>query len=144
MGLDMYLKGRKYIGWKESNSAQKAVNEAISDRGVININYVEGEVMYWRKANAIHNWFVENVQGGKDDCDTYSVSHQQLSELAKLIDRAIKIKDPSLLPAVSGFFFGDTEYDEYYWQTLEFTSQRLHELMSDRYSEWDFRYCSSW
>ena len=28
------------------------------------------EVGYWRKANAIHGWFVRNVQNGKDDCGT--------------------------------------------------------------------------
>ena len=26
------------------------------------------QVGYWRKANQIHNWFVENVQDGEDDC----------------------------------------------------------------------------
>ena len=26
-------------------------------------------VGYWRKVNAVHKWFVENVQCGEDDCD---------------------------------------------------------------------------
>ena len=39
------------------------------------------EIGYWRKANQIHNWFVENVQGGEDDCGTYPVSKEQLEEL---------------------------------------------------------------
>ena len=29
--------------------------------------------IYWRKANAIHGWFVKNAQQGIDDCRTYSV-----------------------------------------------------------------------
>ena len=56
MGLDMYLSRR------------------LKDN-------TEHEVMYWRKANAIHKWFVDNVQGGEDDCREYPVSNDQLIEL---------------------------------------------------------------
>jgi len=35
----------------------------------------------WRKANQIHSWFVENVQGGVDDCGYYIVSEGVLEEL---------------------------------------------------------------
>lgn len=38
-------------------------------------------VGYWRKANHIHNWFVENVQNGKDDCGIYEVSREKIIEL---------------------------------------------------------------
>jgi len=144
MGLDMYLKGRRYIGFKEQEPARDIVNDAIADRGVIDVNYVEGEAMYWRKTNAIHNWFVTNVQDGKDDCGTYHVESEQLRDLADLCDRVIATKDPSLLPTTSGFFFGDTAYNEHYWRTLEETSQRLHELIDSRYNEWEFQYHSSW
>lgn len=36
---------------------------------------------YWRKANHIHRWFVENVQFGQDDCREYEVTINQLWEL---------------------------------------------------------------
>lgn len=45
------------------------------------ISAVEEEVMYWRKANHIHAWFVDNVQGGNDDCGSYRVSDDKLREL---------------------------------------------------------------
>ena len=55
---------------------------------------------YWRKANQIHNWFVENVQDGIDDCGTYEVTEKQLVDLlntckevkanSKLIDGKVK------------------------------------------------------
>lgn len=45
------------------------------------ISVVEEEVMYWRKANHIHAWFVENVQNGQDDCGTYHVPEEKLHEL---------------------------------------------------------------
>jgi hypothetical protein len=42
---------------------------------------VKVTVGYWRKANAIHAWFVRNVQGGKDDCRGSYVSREQLIQL---------------------------------------------------------------
>ena len=39
------------------------------------------QIGYWRKANAIHNWFVQNVQNGVDDCGTYIVTKENLEEL---------------------------------------------------------------
>jgi hypothetical protein len=32
------------------------------------VKQIVEEVACWRKANAIHQWFVGNVQRGKDDC----------------------------------------------------------------------------
>ncbi len=34
------------------------------------VTTIREEVLYWRKANAIHQWFVENVQGGEDHFGT--------------------------------------------------------------------------
>lgn len=48
------------------------------------------EIGYWRKANQIHHWFVENVQEGGDDCGEYVVSRDQLKSLLTLVDEAIK------------------------------------------------------
>lgn len=40
------------------------------------------QVGYWRKANHIHNWFVENVQDGEDDCRYHGeVTKEDLEEL---------------------------------------------------------------
>lgn len=144
MGLDMYLNARKYIGWKEMDPIKKKVQKAIEDCGVIDINYVQGEAMYWRKANAIHNWFVHSVQGGNDDCGIYDVDKEKLGELKELIDQAIATKDTELLPTASGFFFGNTDYDEYYWEVLKNTSERLKELLGEDYKGWNFQYQSSW
>ena len=39
------------------------------------------DIGYWRKANAIHAWFVKNVQGGVDNCQSHEVSKEQLTKL---------------------------------------------------------------
>ena len=83
MGLDMYLEKQTYVGnkWKEPKEQIKIEVEGIKQERVSSI--VE-EVGYWRKANAIHMWFVENVQEGKDDCKMYSVNREQLKTLLDL------------------------------------------------------------
>ena len=48
-----------------------------------------------------------------------------------------------LLPTTSGFFFGSTEYDEYYFEELERTEKELTELLRDK--TWDYlEYQASW
>ena len=38
------------------------------------------QVGYWRKANQIHNWFIENVQDGEDDCDYHNECTREILE----------------------------------------------------------------
>lgn len=47
-------------------------------------NSIFQPVHQWRKANHIHNWFVENVQGGTDDCGIYVVTEEDLLLLNEL------------------------------------------------------------
>ena len=47
------------------------------------------EVGYWRKANAIHRWFVENVQDGNDDQKEYRVSEEQMKRLLDAVNKVL-------------------------------------------------------
>lgn len=110
----------------------------------------------WRKANAIHQWFVENVQKGEDDCGDYYVSREKLEQLHDNLGEVMAIKngtangDPDLtvediLPTQSGFFFGSTEYDDWYWEEVERTHEAIGKLLSnDKLADFDFEYHSSW
>ena len=84
MGLDMYLTAEMYVS--EFNERDKAVEEAIKQNvpfglGEFRPKNITFELAYWRKANAIHGWFVKNVQEGNDDCGNYYVSPDKLKEL---------------------------------------------------------------
>lgn len=162
MGLDMYL----YRAKKTSN-------------GGFSYNYDADEVGYWRKANAIHKWFVDNVQKGEDDCGRYEVSKENLEELlndcytvlgqselvekevmqvvgynehGKAIEKLVKrtvVKDTSaaetILPAQSGFFFGDTSYDEWYISKLEYTIEIILDVLKNTNFDTEvIVYSSSW
>lgn len=89
------------------------------------------EVAYWRKANAIHNWFVENCQNGIDECQTTPVTPEQLQSLLDLCRTVLNNPDgaPDNLPTTEGFFFGGTEYDEYYREEVENTVKKLEKVL---------------
>ncbi|MFH0767709.1 MAG: hypothetical protein V1920_06420, partial [Bacillota bacterium] len=108
------------------------------------ISHIVEEVGYWRKANQIHNWFVQNVQEGEDDCKEYYVRRDQLEDLLNLVETVLKCpaKAEELLPCQSGFFFGQTIYDQYYFQDLEHTKKILTETLKKPGDE--FSYQSSW
>lgn len=102
----------------------------------------------WRKANAIHKWFVDNVQNGKDDCSKWMVGMEDLKKLNQLIGEVEKhhkvAKD--LLPTLEGLFFGSYEYDEWYWDELKDTKKKLDYIIKneDKFKELEIYYQSSW
>ena len=99
------------------------------------------EFMYWRKANAIHRWFVEKVQDGNDDCEKYEVSYEKLYELKNLCEKVINNtkKAHELLPTASGFFFGETSYGEWYFHNIENTIASFDKL--DPKSKYYYQSC---
>lgn len=155
MGLDMYLKGKRYLS-SYFNGGDKEIAGKISEL-FPELNGLEGryndsvlkEVMieagYWRKANAIHKWFVDNVQGGEDNCGAYYVGRVQLEELRELCKQVLadRSKAGELLPPQSGFFFGSTDIGSYYFQDLEQTIKIIDDALTLPDS-WDFEYQSSW
>lgn len=102
------------------------------------------ERMYWRKANAIHRWFVENVQNQNDNCEIYLVNKEQLQELLNLCNEVLNdyTKAEELLPTTSGFFFGSTLYDDYYFDDIIYTKNHLEKILNE--DTGNLYYWSSW
>lgn len=148
MGLDMYLSAKRYVS--EYNEADKPLLDQLDNLSLPGgtpgrIKEIVAEAAYWRKANAIHKWFVDNVQNGEDECREHFVSREQLQQLLILVLQVLSNRGlaTELLPTSAGFFFGPTEYDDWYWQGLENTRDQLTAALKadDR---WDFFYRSSW
>lgn len=160
MGLDMFLEAERYIGYSnQEEKYSKDILDVLHDvnqdllashtgsADPVRVSQVVLSVAYWRKANAVHNWFVQNVQKGVDDCGRYPVS--QL-ELVSLLDTCSQvIADPklanTLLPSSQGFLFGGTEYDSWYFEQLKRTQQMIeHALVITQSPHWIFYYHASW
>lgn len=150
MGLDMYLYKETYIGnnWRKEDEQAKFAAAPDSNGARVKqerISTIKEVVGYWRKANQIHAWFVANVQDGVDECRETSVSLDKLKELLSLVDQVLESPEmgPELLPTQSGFFFGDTEYSEYYIEDLKLTKQILEAVIAEDEDD-DYSYRSSW
>lgn len=145
MGLDMYLNAKRYLWHNEDELSQK-IAENFPNLGDKRVKEITVEAGYWRKANSIHAWFVENVQRGEDDCGTYEVSKEQLQELLDLIEEVLanRTEANTKLPTKSGFFFGNTDYNDWYFEDLERTRDLLKDCLDDKWNGWDFEYHSSW
>lgn len=154
MGLDMYLTGKRYMSKyfdKEDTARIEKVNEVFGFQGEEDADYnaveVSFRVGYWRKANQIHQWFVDNVQDGVDECQEAYVSREQLQELVDVCKTVLAdmSKAEELLPTQSGFFFGGTDYDDWYKGDLEYTVERIEKILKDPALEKaSFYYQSSW
>ena len=155
MGLDQYLTAKRYYspaewrGEETNNTFNKLIEVVNADLFVseeIPSAEVSVKVASWRKANAIHNWFVDNVQNGEDDCREYHVERTQLVTLRDLCKQVLDDKNSAeeLLPSISGFFFGSTEYDEWYFGDLMTTIDLLDKALVRVPNAWDFYYQSSW
>jgi len=157
MGLDMYLTAEKYISnWDHADAENKAAFAKIVEAAGFDIEDVpagspgvtiEANVMYWRKANAIHKWFVQHVQNGNDDCGRYRVTRDHLTFLKEACEKVLDNPDATdeVLPTKSGAFFGSTQYDAYYWKGLEETATRIGKLLTEpKYQKCTFYYQSSW
>ena len=145
MGLDMYLNARRHL-WFNEDKLKAQVAESFPELGDVDVKEVVVEAGYWRKANAIHKWFVDNVQNGVDDCGSYEVSTEQIKELLDLVVEVLQNRDKAsvLLPTQSGFFFGQTQYDDYYFEDMEVTKKILENLLEPKWNRWYFEYHSSW
>lgn len=171
MGLDMYLSKKLYIkNWNHMKQPRSVMTLKVRNKNgemievdTASASEVEFEVMYWRKANAIHAWFVDNVQDGVDDCREYYVDTEQLEKLRDLCRKVLRIAQISegrtilneseiaeILPSRSGFFFGGTDYDRWYLQDIEYTEKELTNLLEAQQKDrekgiyYDFYYQSSW
>ena len=151
MGLDMYLTKNTYIGANYEHNKVSGTIQIEKDGKEIPIQFnrvstIIEEVGYWRKANHIHNWFVEKCQDGVDECQKTYIDIEQLTDLLQVCKIVINNKDlaSELLPTSSGFFFGGTEYDEYYFNDIQYTIELIESLFKEDNTNSSFYYSSSW
>lgn len=88
--------------------------------------YASGNDMYYRKVNFLYAFFAEALTDEqcvvtKHDVETI-ISHCK----EVLADHSLAEK---LLPTQSGFFFGSTAYDEWYFKDVEYVLEKFTEYL---------------
>lgn len=103
------------------------------------------EIMYWRKANAIHGYFTRDWTG-EDNCVPIPVSIDSILELKQICNDILTMRAEgdleeledycaTELPTTIGFFFGGYEYDDWYFNNIQHTYDFLNELTKDE--DWE-------
>jgi len=158
MGLDMYLYKKHYYGGKyrgndghKGEHSMKLSGKFVKEQGidVSKVTYIMEDLMYWRKVNAIHAWFIRECtnDGVTDDCSPIYVSSEKLHELLDTCHKVLvnPTLGDELLPSQEGFFFGNTEQDEYYIEELKRTVNVLEEHFKQPNSDMvEYEYQASW
>ena len=166
MGLDMHLYERTYCPSvyvdrkknKQTNFTTKVWNYQEESKKVKfkDVAYITCRKAYWRKANAIHQFFLDKCRGNIDESDCNGrdlvVNETDLKDLLDICETLLKLKGKKfkelaeeLLPTADGFFWGSTKYDKYYRQDLRYTVKILKGLNLEDDS-WlvDYIYNADW
>ena len=189
MGLDMYVNIRHkntqskleaYEAWEYKYSyeefqllTEEQKEEYRNSEPEYDNDMFGKELMYWRKANQIHNWFVQNCQNGVDDCGRYAITVADLMKLKELCEKILTMTNvkqelrPTYpngwssepvhemqdvrfltyegmkfaeehLPSCSGFFFGKTDYDDWYVLQVEDTVEQITDTLDRLNCEYGF------
>lgn len=111
MGLDMWLTKRQKKSEKKGE-----------------------ELGYWRKANQIRGWIANNVDGFRDNSETV-IPKDKIEELADICDKVLIKRSEKvskeLLPVSYGFFFGSDQYDEYYYDDVQYTADLFDKILKE-------------
>ena len=210
MGLDMSLYACRSMVFENDSIFDEIKKFITIPFPNATLNNIQVEVMSWRKANAIHNWFINNCTNGvkyqpieklrdefldmcneaylpdycewcyptqvfigqlvklRDICKevldhselvpakiidsyTYQLSPSGvLVEKANMVDGYV-ILDPTFarkhLPTIDGFFFGSTDYNQWYYEYVKYTYDGLNIILSIDPTElrnWNFLYEAIW
>jgi hypothetical protein len=167
MGLDMYLEAKKYFSQNNWSNGESTPNSdytalmALAPSGLVGDVQFGGAsvgltVAYWRKANAIHGWFVNTLAGGVDECQEIYVPRNALVDLLAACKVVMSVSvgeskqdladEVGLMPT-EGFFFGGYELDEYYDQDLKYTIEMIENILTiipEDNHDWSLSYRASW
>lgn len=116
MGLNIYL---------------YAVNKKEEEIDCDNVQIYE--LAYLRKANQIRNLFIQNLNFEYNEyCGHYKVTKEQLINLKEDCLTILNNHElaQEIMPISTGFFFGSSEYNEYYFDQLDMTVDIIDDILN--------------
>ena len=118
------------------------------------------EVAYWRKANQIREWIVVNCgYNPNSNTEYFLMTKEQLKKLytdcKDIIERYEREGEEittelinycnEVMPTKSGFFFGNTAIDEWYFEDIENTLRQVADiLINTDFDKEDIYYYEWW
>lgn len=107
----------------ERNS--KLINELEDEKEKIN---PWNEVAYFRKVNFLIPFF-----GYEENCSNIEIDKYKVEDLIEACNEVLANHDKAsfLLPTQEGFFFGSTDYDDWYFDDVQNVKEKFEEILAD-------------
>lgn len=150
MGLDMYLEAKLHLPPYNTELApvRHAIGQAIgytpptekpdNDATLMEITGVTVRVGYWRKFDPLHQWFVNNVQEGHDDCRPAYIPPDVLAALEDQLDQ---VSDDPESASEHFVIEGDEPMSE---SEIDYTLKIVVQAKKLQERGWDIYYRASW
>lgn len=148
MGLDMTISATKHFDVYDEEFLHSLELAELMPVGCIPMS-VSVEAIYWRKANQIHGWFSANLSGEVNDDNVVAVTEDDIVSLLNTINNILpdnaELAEKEL-PPTTGFFFGPCEINEYYFDSLKYTEEKLSALLDKQLTNKGYilEYYASW
>lgn len=163
MGLDMYFYARKttyksFSKWDNPERANEAsypedlkiFSDYIYDRNFKSVQTeTRYQIGYFRKFNALHSYIVKTFADGIDNCQDIILYKEDVEQIKKVLDDVLEAnteeKAKELLPTQSGFFFGGTDYDEFYFEDVKDAADLMQSFLDNfDFENYQLVYQASW
>ena len=164
MGLDMYFYARKttyksFSKWDKPDRADetnypedlKTFSDYIYDRNFKSVQTETSyQIGYFRKFNALHSYIVKTFADGVDNCQEILLYKEDVEKIKKVLDDVLNAhqqveKAKEILPTQSGFFFGSTDYDEFYFDDAKDAADLMQNLLDNfDFENYQLIYKASW
>ena len=108
------------------------------------------QIGYFRKFNALHSYIVKTFANGVDDCQDIILYKEDVEQIKKVLDDVLNAhqqveKAKELLPTQSGFFFGGTDYDEFYFEDVKVAADLMQSFLDNfDFENYQLIYEASW
>ena len=160
----MYFYARKttyksFSKWDEPDSVDetnypedlKTFSDYVYDRNFKSVQTeTRYQIGYFRKFNALHSYIVKTFADGIDNCQDIILYKEDVEQIKKVLDDVLNAhqqveKAKELLPTQSGFFFGGTDYDEFYFEDVKDAADLMQNFLDNfDFDKYQLVYQASW
>ena len=108
------------------------------------------QIGYFRKFNALHSYIVKTFANGIDNCQDILLYKEDVEKIKKVLDDVLNVhqqaeKAKEILPTQSGYFFGGTDYDEFYFDEVKVAADLMQKLLNNfDFESYQLVYRASW
>lgn len=109
------------------------------DINFLKVRTKEENLAYFRKVNFLVGFFEDYFDKKVENCENFKINKASVEELKSRCVKVLENHDlaKTLLPTTAGFFFGDLEYDEYYFRDVEEVMHTCDEVLLPEFDDLD-------